>query len=68
MSNMFRPTTDDTNDDGFLPDTLENLRKAATPVPLIIGFNNKEGRMAFQSNRIMHKIQLRINCEDLKNL
>lgn len=46
-------------DDAFLPDTIENLRKTATPVPLLIGLNSKEGRMAFSGNEIIRKKNLK---------
>lgn len=47
VENIFAPSIEFQREDGFLPDTVENLMKVAIPTPLIIGITNKEGRLAF---------------------
>ncbi|KAK7590733.1 hypothetical protein V9T40_002346 [Parthenolecanium corni] len=45
LNDTFGPSPEIIKENAFLPDTYQNLRKNAAPIPLIVGFNNKEGRI-----------------------
>lgn len=58
---FYGPAVDIIKDNAFLPDTVDNLMKTATKVPLMMGMCNKEGRMLFackityrMANNIIH--------------
>lgn len=47
LVDLFGPNPEIIKENAFLPDTYQNLKKKAVPIPFMTGFNNKDGRVAF---------------------
>lgn len=51
LHELFMPAPENNKENAFLPDTFQNLKKMAVPIPLMTGCDTKEGRLIFMSKK-----------------